>query len=269
MPRHTEVIMARSLSTFSSSVLIAFALVASHSAIGCLGDVSEGGDELTSDDLPCDEGATKSCVINASTNEEGFQSCFKDESETLVWSECFSNSNSSGSTPLVLSFDSAPVTFAASSASFDLTGSMSVATDWPTAKTPWLALDRNGNGAIDDGAELFGSASVLNNGARAENGFIALAELDGNGDGKITDADAAFSSLLVWSDNDGDRLSSSGELAPLSTFKLVSIDLAYSNVPRCDGRGNCEIERAGFRYLDAAGAEHSGSVVDVHLQFQK
>jgi hypothetical protein len=258
--------MARSLSTFSSSVVLALALIASNGAIGCIGDVSEGGDELTSDDLPCDEGATKACLFNASTGEEGFQSCSRDESEELVWSECFSNST--GSTPLVLSFDSAPVTFTASEGAFDLTGSMSTVTDWPTAKTPWLALDRNGNGSIDDGTELFGSASILNGGARAENGFIALAELDGNGDGKITAADAAFSSLVVWSDNDGDRLSSPGELAPISSFRLVSIDLAYSKVPRCDGRGNCEIERAGFRYVDGSGAERAGAVIDVHLQFQ-
>jgi hypothetical protein len=257
--------MARTLSTFSSSVVLALALAASNGAVGCLGDVSEGGDERVTDDLPCDEGATKACLVEA-TGEEGFVSCFRDESEELVWSECFSNS--SGSTPLVLSFDSAPVTFAASAASFDLTGTMSVATDWPTAKTPWLALDRNGNGAIDDGSELFGSASILNGGGRAENGFIALAELDGNGDGKITAADAAFSSLLVWSDKDGDRLSGAGELASVASFKLVSIDLAYANAPRCDGRGNCEIERAGFRFIDASGAERSGAVVDVHLQFK-
>ncbi len=258
--------MARSLSTFSSSVVLALALVASNGAIGCLGEVSDDGNELT-DDLPCEEGATKSCTFNASTGEEGFQSCARDENEALVWTECFSNST--GSTPLVLSFESAPVTFAASSGAFDLTGSMSAATDWPTAATPWLALDRNGNGSIDDGSELFGSASILNGGGRAENGFIALAELDGNGDGRITDADAAFSSLLVWSDKDGDRLSTAGELASVTALRLVSIDLAYTKVPRCDGRGNCEIERAGFRYLDASGAERTGTVVDVHLQFQR
>jgi hypothetical protein len=59
-------------------------------------------------------------------------------------------------------------------------GTMSVITDWPTSTTPWLALDRNGNGRIDDGGELFGSATLLRSGEPASNGFVALRELDSN-----------------------------------------------------------------------------------------
>src|SRR5262249_54443520 len=63
-------------------------------------------------------------------------------------------------TPLVLSFDGAPVEYRIDSAhAFDLNGTRSQVTDWPTARTPWLALDRDGNGRIDDGGELFGSMS--------------------------------------------------------------------------------------------------------------
>jgi len=39
--------------------------------------------------------------------------------------------------------------------------------------------------------------------------------------------------------------------------------------PRCDARGNCEVERATFRFRDAAGREHTGAVVDVHLAAQR
>ncbi len=52
----------------------------------------------------------------------------------------------------------------------------------------FLAIDRNGNGVIDNGSELFGTATRLRNGRLARNGFEALADLDDNHDGKIDDA---------------------------------------------------------------------------------
>lgn len=177
---------------------------------------------------------------------------------------------SGASTPLVLSFEKAPVAYsAAMGGSFDLTGlGVSVATDWPTAATPWLALDRDGNGAIDGGEELFGSATRLDSGLRADNGFSALRELDSDGDGRITPADAAWSRLTLWTDRDGDRASTPVELAPLASRGITSIELRYERDARCDGRGNCEIERAGFTYDDASGLSHEGAVIDVHLRFQ-
>jgi hypothetical protein len=174
-----------------------------------------------------------------------------------------------GDTPLVLSFDGAPVEYLADREhAFDLHGDASEVTDWPTARTPWLALDRDGDGRIADGSELFGSMTVLSGGERATNGFAALRELDTNGDGRITPDDPGFSRLLVWSDRDGDRRSTPDELAPASTFELLSIDLDYVVDPRCDGRGNCEVERASFRFRDAAGVERTGAVIDVHLAAQ-
>ncbi len=171
-------------------------------------------------------------------------------------------------TPLVLSFGGGPVRFERSARGFDMAIGRSVATDWPSAETPWLAMDRNGNGTIDDASELFGSSSRLAGGGRAPNGFVALRELDSNGDGRITPADEGWSKLLVWSDRDGDRVSSAGELASLDHFGIVSIDLDYGRVPRCDARGNCEVERARFRYRDASEVEREGEVIDVHLRVQ-
>jgi hypothetical protein len=173
-------------------------------------------------------------------------------------------------TPLVLSFDGAPVEYLADrDHGFDLDGAQSLVTDWPTARTPWLAVDRDGNGSIDDGSELFGSMSPLGSGARARNGFAALRELDANGDGRLTPQDPGFSRLLVWSDGDGDRRSAASELASVSGRGLLSIDLAYTSGPRCDARGNCEVERASFTYRDAAGMERTGAVVDVHIARQR
>jgi hypothetical protein len=144
---------------------------------------------------------------------------------------------------------------------------MSVITDWPTSTTPWLALDRNGNGRIDDGGELFGSATLLPSGDPAGNGFVALRELDSNWDGRIDARDAMWDRLLVWSDVDSDRASAIEELQSVTLRELVAIDLRYVVDRRCDARGNCEVERASFVYR-SGGRELQGSVVDVHLQIR-
>ena len=135
--------------------------------------------------------------------------------------------------------------------------------DWPTA--PWLALDRDGDGFIRDGGELFGSATKMSAGGHAEHGFAALAELDSNRDGHISAADERFGELVLWSDLDDDRVGSLRELRPLHETSLVSIDLAFGRRASCDGRGNCGYERAAFEYRTAGGKVAVGEVVDVHL----
>ena len=168
-------------------------------------------------------------------------------------------------TPLVLAFDGERVEFTRAAGAFNLVGGeVSVDTDWVSAATPWLALDLDGNGSIDDGRELFGSMTVLPDGSRARNGFDALSALDADGDGRITASDPAFAHLVLWRDADQDRRSNSRELRPASADGLVAIDLGYRNVPRCSG-GSCEVERAHFVFRDALGRERQGDVVDVHL----
>jgi hypothetical protein len=172
-----------------------------------------------------------------------------------------------GGTPLVISFDNAPVAFTASTSRFELyPGDSTMTTDWPTAATPWLALDRDGDGAITSGAELFGDATVLPSGQRARHGFEALATLDANGDGKIDRADPMFASLLLWADRNGDRRSSPDEL--VSASKMIdAISLGFHVDARCDARVNCERERASVSWHDG-GTSKTGSVVDVYLRFQ-
>jgi len=164
-----------------------------------------------------------------------------------------------GGTPLVVSFDGGAVAMSPASAGQP--------TDWPTAATPWLALDRDGDGAITDGAELFGDATVLPDGRTARHGFEALAALDANGDGRIDRADPLFASLVLWADRDGDRTSAPGELVSAARV-IESIELGYAIAPRCDARLNCERERSVMRYRDAAGALHEGAIVDVYLHFR-
>ncbi len=166
-------------------------------------------------------------------------------------------------TPLVVAFGSQPITFSRGGA-FAFQPGAPAATDWPTATTPWIALDHNGNGAIDSGAELFGSDTVLPGGTTATNGFFALAALDANHDGRIDASDPAFASLVLWADRDGDQRTGADELTAVSAT-IVSISLANRVELRCDARDNCEGERASFTWRDADGALHDGTVVDVYL----
>ncbi len=57
---------------------------------------------------------------------------------------------------------------------------------WPiTSDDAWLVLDRNHNGQVDSGVELFGNAAYLASGQQASNGYEVLDELDANHDGVV------------------------------------------------------------------------------------
>jgi hypothetical protein len=99
----------------------------------------------------------------------------------------------------------------------------------------FVVLDRNGNGTIDVGAELFGDLTPQPAGT-SPNGFLALAEYDksgsgGNGDGKITASDAIFSQLKLWQDFNHNGVSEPSELRAL-TGVIEGIDLNYKEAKR-------------------------------------
>jgi hypothetical protein len=122
---------------------------------------------------------------------------------------------------------------------------------WTERSEGILALDRNGNGTIDNGGELFGNATLLADGTRALNGYLALAELDswafgGNGDEFIDSADAVFGSLRLWTDRDHDGISQPEELRTLAETSIRRIEVNYRRSHRTDRYGN------EFRFLGRA-----------------
>ena len=229
-----------------------------------------GGDEWTSDGPawgrcisaePCNPGER----VDTSPEDEicpGTITCVQVEDVT-AWSDV-----PACNTPLVLRFDDAPVSYHAfdgnqAIAAFAPGGACS-STDWPTAATPWLVLDRDGNGRIEGGEELFGSGTKLESGRKAEQGFEALAELDDNHDGRIDHQDAAYTRLALWADHDADRRSEAGELTTLADAGISMLSVDFHQRTECDERGNCGRERAAFEF--ASGLQsRAGEIVDVYL----
>ncbi len=102
----------------------------------------------------------------------------------------------------------------------------------------FLALDRNGNGTIDSGAELFGSRTPLQSGGVGPTGFHALAELDLNGDYLVDKADGAWSSLLLWTDANHDGQSAADELKNIAESDITALETDFRRIGREDKWGN-------------------------------
>jgi hypothetical protein len=95
----------------------------------------------------------------------------------------------------------------------------------------FLALDRNGNGTIDSGAELFGEGTRLFDGTRAKDGFVPLAEFDENQNGLIDPGDAIYQKLSVWRDYNEDGRSQESELVRLNSVGSPKFSLKVKKVP--------------------------------------
>jgi hypothetical protein len=201
--------------------------------------------------LACTPGETVECAI-------GTAACIVLTDGTLGMQEC-------GFTPLAIDLDGTGIRFEpAAGRAFDIAANGAcLDVDWPIASVAWLAIDRDGDGAIADGSELFGSGTPMEGGVAATDGFLALAPLDDDGDGAITARDSAFARLVLWTDHDGDRRGTAGELVGLAQLGITTLPLAYERRRECDARGNCIVERATV--TTSAGAR---PLVDLHLTCQ-
>ena len=112
------------------------------------------------------------------------------------------------------------------------------ASGWVASDDGLLVVDRNGDGIINDGKELFSDSSVLKDGTKAAHGYAALAEYDSNGDGVVDAKDADFDKLRVWRDLNQDGVSQKEELFTLEEVGVQSLNVAYQDTNQNLGNGN-------------------------------
>jgi flagellar biosynthesis regulator FlaF len=103
-------------------------------------------------------------------------------------------------------------------------------TAWVKPTDGLLVFDRNNNGIIDNGGELFGDQTVMKDGKKAAHGFMALKELDTNQDGIFDNKDALYNTVKVWQDLNQDGISQTNELSGLNNANVASININSQSV---------------------------------------
>ena len=147
----------------------------------------------------------------------------------------------------------------ANGVTFDLfANGKNINTGWVSSSDGLLVLDRNRDGTINDGSELFGEATKLGDGSTAKDGYAALRDLDTNNDGLIDKNDAAFAELKVWVDSNSDGRTGSGELKSLQELNISSIS-AVAEVNLSKDNGNLIGLTSTYQTTD--GATHAAADV--------
>lgn len=146
-------------------------------------------------------------------------------------------------TPIIFNFGrgSYRLTGVSDGVPFDMNGDgVRRMTSWTDARNRqgFLSLDRNGNGRIDDGSELFGNHTPRADGSPATNGFDALATLDVNGDERLDSNDAVWAALRIWIDANHDGISQPAELFKLHDVDIVALSYDAIWTGRRDRNGN-------------------------------
>lgn len=162
--------------------------------------------------------------------------------------------------PLVLDLDGDgyELAQAGEGASFDIDGDGTTdRTGWVAGDDALLALDRNGNGTIDNGKELFGDQNG------AANGFLELAKHDQNGDQKIDKKDSVYKALKLYRDLNGDGTVQKGEVSSLSQMGIAALELRFIR-SLGETKGNSLLLEATFRREDGT----TGRIGDFQFGYQ-
>jgi hypothetical protein len=184
--------------------------------------------------------------------------------------ECVSDPEPcTGTSPILIDLDRNSFHLAAGPVMFDIDADgelESLAWTAPEQKDAFLCFDRNGNGMIDDGSELFGDSTLMAAGHRAAHGYLALAEFDesfgGNFDGRITSADMLYEDLCLWLDRNHNGISEPEELQGLAEAGVVSIGLDFRVLRRQDAMGNL-FPYVGSAWIVVDGKAKKTSTTDV------
>ncbi len=152
---------------------------------------------------------------------------------------------------------------------FDPTGSgVKTGTGWVKPDDGFLVLDKNGNGLIDNGRELFGDSTIKSNGQLALDGFDALRDLDSNADGKVDVSDAQFNNLKVWRDLNQDGTTQNGELFTLGQLNIASINTGSTANSQTLPDGNQIADLGTYTRTDGSSGttgEVTGNLGDINL----
>ena len=158
--------------------------------------------------------------------------------------------------PLVINFSGTAAQLADQRFAFDLNadGTASEQINFLAGGSGFLSFDRNGDGVINDGSELFG--------AKTGDGFAELAALDADNNGWIDENDAAYAQLSVWTrDSAGVDILRSLQEADVGAISLARVATPFSIK---DGSNALQGQvRSSGAYLRESGGVGSVQQVDL------
>lgn len=160
--------------------------------------------------------------------------------------------------PLVINLTSSPATVSDQTFFFDLdVDGTEEEISQLSAGSGYLALDKSGDGVINNGSELFG--------VKSGNGFADLMAYDSDGNGWIDEADPIFSKLKIWSmDESGNSTLIDLKEAGVGAIYLGSNDTGFS-LKGADNSTNAVIRRTGvFLYEDGSAGTMQQMDLAVH-----